>query len=127
MSYGNSLAALINGAGGPAAIGHPPAPLGMGTPPPMPGLPPAPTGIGMMSTGDPGTTAKSVADQAILALREAKGYFPNLGVEIDAMIEGLKKAGARAPGAKPPTPIGAPTQPGQAVPDASPLLDSGAL
>lgn len=87
MSFGAALNAI---AGGPAAPQA--ATPGIGQPPKLPGTPPAPTGVGAMPTGNASIDAKGSADQAILALRECSGYFPNLRNDIDALIAQLKSA-----------------------------------
>lgn len=106
MAYGNTLQALLSKAS--PQVGAPPAAasLGMGQPPQMPGLPPPPTGLGAMPTGDPSTTKKAAADQAILALREVKGHYPQLATMLDATVDALKAAAqpAQPNGASAPAP-----------------------
>jgi len=97
--------------------------LGTGTPPVFPGSPPPPEMVGAMPVGSKSTTAKAAADAAITQLRDAKGYFPNLGNEIENMIDQLKAA-CQQPEPAPP-PVGNPGGPGSAVTDTDPLMDSG--
>ena len=111
------------GAPGGAAAPPNPATLGTGPPPNMPGLPPAPEMIGKMPTGSLSSTPKASADIAIASLRDAKGYFPNLGDSIEAMIAQLQDAGAQA--SKAPAPVGVPGGPGANVPLVPPTSDSG--
>jgi hypothetical protein len=131
MAYAGSLQALLGaaggGGGGAPSLGTPPpnpASLGMGTPPSLPGLPPPPTGMGAMPTGDPATTKKAAADQAILALREAKGHYPSLGSMLDATDDALKTAATGAEAGKPPA-IGSPQPPGEAGMEAAPIMETG--
>jgi hypothetical protein len=77
---------------------------------------------GMMPTGSTANNSKQSADVAISALTDAKGYFPSMGPMIDALIAQFQSASA-AP--TPPAPVGVPGGPGAALPDTSPLPDSG--
>ncbi|MDE2105310.1 MAG: hypothetical protein KGL39_49245 [Patescibacteria group bacterium] len=114
--YGSMLSKLAQSAQ--------PATLGMGNPPDMSGmgLPPPPTNIGAMPTGGSGTDAKGAADQAILALRDVQGHFPQLKTQIDGMIDSLKSATQQK---APPPPLGAATPPGAPAPSVSPTIESG--
>ena len=103
-------------------MGPPPNSLGMGAPPGMPGLPPSPEMMGQMPTGSTATNAKQAADVAISSLTDAKGYFPNMGPQINAIIAQLQ-AGAAPQGAAPQ--VGAPGGPGAAMPVVPPTADSG--
>ena len=113
--YGSVLQGLMQSA--------PPTPasVGMGAPPSMPGLPPPPTGVGAMPTGDASTTQKAAADQAILALRQASGFFPSMSTAINGMIDQLKASSKSSA----PQPVGTPKAPGAPVPAANPLPESG--
>lgn len=115
-----------------AGIGDPPPPaappgaaLGVnaGKPPSMPGLPPPPTGAGGIPTGDPSTNKKEAADNAVTALRELKGHYPALSVQVDAVIDQIKSA-AKAPSA-PKGGLGVPSPPGTPTPDTPPTDLSG--
>jgi hypothetical protein len=123
MSMQGVLQGLMAKQGAPGGAGPNPPSLGMGPPPGMPGLPPPPEGVGAMPTGSQSTTAKAAADAAILALRDAKGYYPSLGQAIDGCIDQIKSAAA-APAPTPPA-VGQPTSPGAATSEASPTMDSG--
>jgi hypothetical protein len=118
MAMREALASLM----GPPLTRNP-ASLGTGSPPTMPGLPPSPQMVGQMPVGSTSTTAKGAADAAILALRDAKGYFPNLGDAIEGIIGQLKSAAQQH--GKPPPPVGFPGGPGAAVSESSPTQDSG--
>lgn len=98
-----------------------PASLGSGPPPAMKGLPPPPTGAGAMPTGDPGSTQKSAADQAILALRQAAGFFPAMTQQINAMIDQFKSSAQ----SQAPQPVGVPKAPAAPIPITNPLPESG--
>lgn len=109
---------------GKLAAAAQPASLGMGNPPDLSGIgtPPPPTNVGAMPTGTSGTDAKGAADNAILALRDVQGHFPQLKTQIDGMIDGLKNAAqAQAPA----PPMGAPAPPGAPMPPVSPTIESG--
>ena len=114
--YGSMLGALAKASN--------PATLGVGAPPDLSGVgtPPPPTNVGAMPTGAMGTDAKGAADQAILALRDAQGHFPNLKPQIEAMVDGLKSA---AQSQAPAPPMGAPTPPGSPTAPVSASLESG--
>jgi hypothetical protein len=105
--------------------------VGMGAPPPMPGLPPPPTGAGGIPTGDPGNSAKGAADNAILSLRELAGFYPSLKSMIDTGIDAIKAVakpaatGGPSAGGPTPSPLGASTPPGAAPPDVPPPDLSG--
>lgn len=127
-NYGDLLDKL--GGGGGAPVGPPPAAaqgVNLGKPPVMPGLPPKPTGVGAMPTGDPSTTKKAAADNAVLSLRELQGYYPSLKQMLDAAIDGIKALAKGAGGAEPPAAaVGEPAPPGAQPPaaPASPLSGS---
>ncbi len=124
--YGNSLAALAGGGGGP--MGAPPNPpahgVGLGAPPGMgPGMPPPPTGVGAMPIGNPGDTKKAAADQAILDLRELTSVYPSLAPMLQSTIDAIKAASSTpAPPAPPP---GGPAVPGAPSPEPVSLEESG--
>jgi hypothetical protein len=122
---------LLKGLAGPPPPGPSAAPtpgntaalgVGMGDPPSMPGMPPKATGVGPVPTGDPGTTKKAAADQGVLALREAKGHFPNLAADIDRMIDQLKSAVSKS---GPEPELGKPAPPGSPPNDVPPDDQSG--
>ena len=119
-------AALANlGAGGPP----PPPPaaaqgVGLGAPPKFEGALPPPTGMGQMPLGAPGTSAKSSADEAILALRAAQAFFPSLGPQVSGLIDALKSAAQQAQ-AKPTVALGTPSKLGSSPPPANPIPLSG--
>ena len=98
-------------------IGAPPAAMGVnaGQPPAMPNQPPPPTGTGAIPLGDPGSTPKGAADDAILTLRTLQGHFPSLAPQIGQWIDTVKAA------AKPPAP---PTT-GGGAPSSPPGADAG--
>lgn len=114
------------GGGAPAAppMSPPPASLGLGQPPTLPGTPPPPEMVGQMPVGSTANNAKQAADVAIAALRDAKGYFPNMGDTIDGTITQLQQA-AQAQNAGMPPQVGAPGGPGAALPQVSPMSGSG--
>jgi hypothetical protein len=125
--YGQALGAL----GGAPPMPPPAAVQGidMGKPPVMPNMPPPPTGVGAMPVGDPSTTKKAAADSAILALRELKGHYPNLGGMVDSTIDAIK-ASAKGAAPKPGGAIGEPAALGTPPPatPATPLSGApGAL
>lgn len=126
MAMQSILASLMQrpagGAPGAPPMGAPPQSLGLGAPPNMPGLPPGPTMTGMMPTGSTANNSKQAADVAISALTDAKGYFSSMGPQIDALIAQFQAAQATP---SPTPPVGVPGGPGAAMPDASPLADSG--
>jgi len=127
MAMQSALASLLmkppTAGGGPPSMGSPPpASLGSGPPPNMPGMPPPPEMIGQMPTGSSASNSKQAADVAISGLRDAKGYFPNMGDAIEVMIAQFQQAAA-AP--TPPVPVGAPSGPGAAMPLVPPTTDSG--
>lgn len=126
MGMQNALASMLMrppaGGGGAPPMGPPPNSLGLGAPPAMPGLPPSPEGIGQMPTGSTANNAKQAADVAIASLRDAKGYFPNMNDQIDALITQMQSAAA-AP--TPAAPVGVPGGPGAAMPIVPPTSDSG--
>ena len=110
MAMGNVLQAAMKAASPqPAAMNPSPNP-------PSEGLPPAPTGIGAIPTGDPGTTAKGAADQAILSLREVLGFYPALGPDVQGIIDKIKGA-AQAQSAKPKQALGQPSPLGTPPPE----------
>lgn len=124
--YGQVLGSPPPAADAPPQVGAPPGAalgIGLGQPPKMPGLPPPPSMTGAMPTGDPSTNKKEAADNAILALREVKGHYPNLAQAVDSTIDQIKSA------AKTPAPskagLGAPIPPGSPTPDADPTGMSG--
>lgn len=124
MAMQSALAGLLGmGAPGGAPNAPPnPSSLGIGNPPAMPGLPPAPEMVGQMPTGSTSSNSKQAADVAIASLRDAKGYFPSLGDQIDSLISQFQQAGQA------PTPsgiTGAPGGPGAALPPTSPTMSSG--
>lgn len=83
---------------------RPPGPPMAGPPPAMPGLPPGPTGVGPMQTGSVATDKKTKASNAVMALRELKGDFPNLGMAIDGIIQQIVAAGKPGGDAASPSP-----------------------
>ena len=125
MSMQSALASLMmqppGGGGGAPPMGPPPNSLGMGQPPSMPGLPPGPQMVGQMPTGSTATSSKQAADVAISALTDAKGYFPSMNAQIDALIAQLQQGAAPSPSPQ----VGAPGGPGAALPTVPPTGDSG--
>lgn len=124
MAMQSILASLMQRPPNPAGVppmAPPPNSLGVGAPPNMPGLPPGPTMTGMMPTGSTTNNSKQSADVAISALTDAKGYFPSMGPQIDAMIAQFQASQATP---TPAAPVGVPGGPGAAMPDSSPLPDS---
>ena len=124
MAMQSQLASLLMqppgpGPGGPMA--PPPNSLGQGPPPNMPGLPPGPTMVGQMPTGSTANNSKQAADVAISALTDAKGYFPSMAGQIDALIAQFQQGAAPAPTAQ----VGMPGGPGASLPAVPPTLDSG--
>lgn len=99
-----------------AALGKQNAAMPASPNPPTEGLPPAPTMTGAIPTGDPGTTAKGAADNAVLALREVVGFYPALGPDVNAFVEKIKAA-AQAAGAKPKQALGQPSALGTPPPE----------
>jgi hypothetical protein len=77
-----------------------------------------------MPTGSTSSNPKQAADVAISALRDAKGYFGNLGDQIEQLISQLQGAASQA-NAGPGTQVGQPSGPGAALPPVSPTMDSG--
>jgi hypothetical protein len=71
---------------------------------------------GAIPTGDPGTTAKGSADNAVLALREVVGFFPALGPDVDAFVSKIKAA-AQAKGGAPKQALGQPSPLGTPPPE----------
>ena len=67
------------------------------------------------------TTQKSAADQAILALRQASGFFPSMSQSINGIIDQLKSASKSSA----PQPVGVPKAPGAPIPMSNPLPESG--
>ena len=126
MAMQSALASLMGSGAGPPGGAPPPGPppnsLGIGAPPNMPGLPPSPEMVGQMPTGSTANNAKQAADVAISSLTDAKGYFPNMGPQFDALIAQLQSAG-QSQGPSPQ--VGAPGGPGAAMPDVPPTDDSG--
>ncbi len=107
-------------------LGAPPgAALGInaGAPPKMPGMIPPPTGKGAIPTGDPSTTKKEAADNAILALREMKGHYPSLATSADSMIDQIKSSSKASSAPKPG--LGDPIPPGAPPADTSSTSQSG--
>lgn len=90
----------------------------------MPGMPPPPTGKGPIPTGGAGGTKLTAAGDAVAALKNFVGFAPEMGPQINALIEAIK--GATKKDAQPSgPPIGAPGVPGSAQLDSSELMDSG--
>jgi uncharacterized protein YjbJ (UPF0337 family) len=81
--------------------------------------------VGAIPTGDPGTTAKGAADQAILALRECLGFYPALGPDVQALVDKIKGA-AQASAAKPKQALGQPSPLGTPPPEVPATGVSGA-
>lgn len=124
MSMQSALASMLmqQPPGGVPPMAPPSNSLGMGQPPSMPGLPPPPEMIGQMPTGSTANNSKQAADVAISALTDAKGYFPNMGGQIDALIAQFQQT-AQAPSPAPQ--VGVPGGPGAAMPIVPPTGDSG--
>lgn len=126
MAMQSALSSLLMrpppGGGGPMVPPNP-ATLGTGPVPSMPGLPPPPENIGAMPTGSLSSTPKQSADVAIASLRDAKGYFPNLGDQIEALISQLAQGAMQSTTV--PAPVGQPGGPGANVPLVPPTVNSG--
>jgi len=115
--YGSLLGALGGAVGGgappnPAAMG-----IGMGAPPALKGVPPPPTGVGAMPTSMGGTDPKLAADEAVLKLRTAIGFFPNLKDQLEQAIDALKGAASKSGAGATPSALGQPSPPGTPPPE----------
>jgi len=101
--------------------------IGAGAPPKMPDQLPTPTGVGAVPTGDPGSTPKEIADQAIIKLRAAATAFPSLASQLNGCADALVAA-SRAQAGPPPAGLGQPTPtPGTPLPEVPPTSLSGTV